>query len=142
VLGLSAQPTALIAKVFYACKMTEMWGRGTEEMIELCQKAGYPEVQFSQTMGSFTVSLPFKESIARLSVQSGEVLPLLTVRQKQILEILSKTPTKMSAIRAGLENPPTPRMVQIDLIKLKEAELVESQGGGRSLVWCLKYPSS
>ncbi len=36
----------LIAGVFYRRRLVEQWGRGTQMIVELCVRAGYPEPEF------------------------------------------------------------------------------------------------
>ncbi len=54
-----------IAHVFFVCRMIEQWGRGTLDMIEVCQASGNPIPRFEETIGSFSVILPLKEPIKR-----------------------------------------------------------------------------
>lgn len=57
----------LIAKIFFSCGMIEQWGNGTYDMIQLCKQAGNATPLFEETTGSFSVTLPLKEPIARLA---------------------------------------------------------------------------
>ena len=38
----SVRRNHLIANVFYLCHMIERWGRGTKDMVELCEQSGNP----------------------------------------------------------------------------------------------------
>ena len=57
----------LVAKVLFACGMIEQWGSGTYDMIQLCKESENPIPKFEETTGSFSVTLPLKEPVARLN---------------------------------------------------------------------------
>jgi ATP-dependent DNA helicase RecG len=124
----------LIADVFYACAMIERWGRGTQQMVELCRKAGNPKPKFVELTGSFTVILPLKEPIASMvSSRSKELTP----RQEEILALLKKSQLNSAQIAKQLKSTQSRRMVQIDLTKLEKNGLIKREGESRSIVWKL-----
>ncbi|MFP4622484.1 MAG: ATP-binding protein [Bacteroidales bacterium] len=51
----------LITDVFFRCGLIEQWGRGTQKIIELCQKAGYKTPEFEETAGALMVRFPLYE---------------------------------------------------------------------------------
>lgn len=124
----------LIANVLHACRMIERWGRGTQDMIELCLKSGNPKPRFVELTGSFSVVLPLKEPIGGQSITK---LRALTSRQQEILGLLEEGPYSSVQIAEKLEQPATLRMVQIDLAKLEKFGIVGREGRARSSVWKL-----
>ena len=46
----------LIANAFYLCRMIEQWGKGTQEMIEICKQSGNPLPIYEEHTGSLGVS--------------------------------------------------------------------------------------
>jgi ATP-dependent DNA helicase RecG len=63
---LSRLRNPLIAEVFYRRGLVDRWGRGTQEIVELCLRAGRPEPEFLEVDG--TVGVRF--------LPSGYVAPL------------------------------------------------------------------
>jgi len=125
----------LIASVFYACAMIERWGRGTQEMVEICRKSGNLRPEFVELTGSFTVILPLKEPIGgSISPKSIELTP----RQKEILKLLEKSALNAAKLSERLKNSPTVRTVQLDLSRLEELGRVVREGKARAMVWKLK----
>jgi ATP-dependent DNA helicase RecG len=127
----------LIANVLYACRMIERWGRGTQDMIEICKKSGNPRPKFVELTGSFTVIFPLKEPIGDHVKQKKIVL---TSRQKEILEIIEEFPKNSAQIADKLKKSPSLRMVQIDLLKLEKAGFVKREGKARSVIWKILKP--
>src|SRR3990167_5742136 len=129
----------LIAKVFHARGLIERWGTGTNKMIDLCKKEGDPEPEFSEYTGGLSVIFKFKEPIGTTR-QPITPLPPLTNRQKTILAIIESSDelVQIQKIMKELENPPSQRMVQIDLNYLKTQGLIEQIGKGRNTLWAKK----
>lgn len=130
-----------IAGVFYRCKLIEQWGRGTYDMIKHCKEAGFPRPRFEETVGSFTVVLPFKEPIQRaeLQPQEAKMLSSLTERQREILFILKQGTLSRDQIMEQLKQAPAVRTFQSDLLKLASLNLIMKSGesGGRFVKWAL-----
>lgn len=128
----------LIADVFYACAMIERWGRGTQQMVELCKQAGNPKPKFVELTGSFTVILPLKESIGSIaSLRPKE----LTHRQEEILKLLEKSSCNAALLKENLKDSPTIRTVQIELLRLEKLRLITREGKARAMVWKLIKPA-
>lgn len=129
----------LIAKVFYACGFVEMWGRGTQEIMDLCKVAGNPEPIFLTTKVDFTVCLPLREPIASTIIHPKYGKGLLNPRQEEILRLLSgENVLSANDIFAKLANPPSLRTVKADLSSLQKLMLVEQEGKGRKAAWKIK----
>ena len=113
-----------IAGVFYRCKLIEQWGRGTYDMIKRCKEAGYPRPKFKETVGSFTVVLPFKEPIQRaeLQPQEAKLLSSLTERQREILLILKQGTLSRDQIMEQLKQAPAVRTVPVGSFKTRIAQ--------------------
>lgn len=125
----------LIAEVLFACKMIERWGRGTQDIVDFCKKAGNPKPKFVEMTGSFTVVLPFKEPIGGGYTEKKPIE--LTERQREILKILEKSPYNSAQIAEKIKNFPSRRIVQLDLTKLEKQGLVKREGESRSISWKL-----
>lgn len=53
----------LIAHVFYLCCMIERWGRGTRDIVKICEKSGNPRPRFEESTGTFSVIFPLKNRL-------------------------------------------------------------------------------
>jgi ATP-dependent DNA helicase RecG len=131
----------LIAHIFYLCGKIEKWGRGTLDMIQDCKRAGNPPPKYEEIGGSFSVTFPFKKPIryvqpTREAQQDTSVI--LTDRQKEILKILKHGPLSRKQIMGQMKNPPTDRVIQKELLKLKKLELVITVGSGRIIQWSIR----
>ncbi len=137
----SVRRNPLIANIFYLCHMIERWGRGTKDMVDLCKQSGNPIPIFKEIAGSLSVTLPLNEPIRRVEITSAqsELLQSLTQRQKGILEILKYVPLSSDQIIKKLKQPPSKRIVQIELARLLKLNLVIKKGGkaGRFIKWAL-----
>jgi len=126
-----------IAHVFFLCRMIERWGRGTLEMVEVCQASGNPIPQFEETVGSFSVILPLKEPIKRATfpqTSSDQLTPI----QSEILTALQQGPMSREKIMGMIKAKLADRTVQQELLKLKKLGLIASEGKGPSVVWASK----
>lgn len=118
----------LIANVFFRRGLIEAWGRGTQKIVELCVAAGHPEPEFAVQAGAVVVTFRPREARAER--------PVLSARQVEILRLLGGgEPTPLRVIRAGLAEPPTDRMIQQDLARLRELGMVGASGRGRAAVY-------
>ena len=126
----------LIANVFYLCHMIEQWGRGTQEMVELCKQSGNPIPQFEESTGFFSVILPLKEPVAKIKEQNvSSSLTDLTNRQKDILEILRQGSNSREDILSKTSESLTLRTLQRELTVLKKFGLIASERKARQSVW-------
>ncbi|HET6383414.1 MAG TPA: ATP-binding protein, partial [Armatimonadota bacterium] len=134
---LSRPRNPLIAEVFYRRGLIERWGRGTQKIVELCLAAGRPEPEFEEPAGAVTVRF----------LPSGYHPPLrvshnLTERQRRIPLLLSDGKTyALPDVFKTFPDPLPERTIRPDLPLLRDLELVESLGRGRSARWSLKRPS-
>jgi ATP-dependent DNA helicase RecG len=131
----------IISNVFYNRGLIEKWGIGTNKMIELCKDNYLPEPKFSEYSGGFSVSFSFKESIVAGIQQIAQTAHHieLTLRQKHILEILSKEgKMPVREIKALLSDAPAARTLGDDLSYLKQQGFIDLKGIGRGAKWCIK----
>lgn len=123
----------LIAGVFYRRGLIEQWGRGTEDIVALCVRAGHPEPEFGEQAGSVWVRF----------LPSGYIAPHrvahdLTERQREILHLLARRGRLTFAeVRAHLADPPSDRSIRNDLMDLRRLGLARLEGRGRGARWSL-----
>jgi len=123
----------LIAGVFYRRGLIEQWGRGTEDIVALCVRAGHPEPEFGEQAGSVWVRF----------LPSGYIAPHrvahdLTERQREILQVIGRgRRIPLREIMSSLSNPPAEATVRDDLYHLKRLGLIVSAGRGRGATWSL-----
>lgn len=123
----------LIAGVFYRRGFIEQWGRGTEDIVTLCVRAGHPEPEFGEQAGSVWVRF----------LPSGYIAPHrvahdLTERQREILEVIGRgRRIPLRVIISSLSNPPAEATLRDDLYHLKRLGLIDSTGRGRGATWSL-----
>ena len=118
--------------------MIEKWGRGTQEMVELCQKSGNPIPHFEEMTGCLWITLPLREPIPRVVLTQAPSIQL-TERQKEIIEILKQGTLSRDQIMEQLKQHCAVRTLQRELLKLASLNLVmkSSDSGGRSVKWAL-----
>ena len=128
-----------IAHVFYVRKFIEKWGSGTTRIIKLCKEAGVPEPKYYQHTGGFCISFGFRESDLKkyenkkIFTHSKE----LTKRQSEIISIL-KSHSKglaVSDILNLLDKKISLATLKRELGKMKEMNIVITEGKGRSSYW-------
>ncbi|MFZ5625128.1 MAG: ATP-binding protein [Gemmatimonadota bacterium] len=123
----------LIAGVFYRRGLIEQWGRGTQEIVALCVRAGHPEPEFGEQAGSVWVRF----------LPSGYIAPHrvahdLTERQREILQVLAHRGSLTFAdVREHLSDPPSDRSIRNDLMHLRQLGLARLDGRGRGARWSL-----
>ena len=123
----------LIAGVFYRRGLIEQWGRGTEDIVTLCVRAGHPEPEFGEQAGSVWVRF----------LPSGYIAPHrvahdLTERQREILEVIGRgRRIPLREIMSRLSSPPAEATVRDDLYHLKRLGLIDPAGRGRGASWSL-----
>lgn len=131
---LSVTRNPLIAHVFYLCGKIEKWGRGTFDMIKDCKDAGNPLPKYEERGGSFSVTLPLREPIARTFISPAPPIKL-TDRQQKVLNILKQGPMNRKQILGKLKDKPTDRTVQRDLLALNKLGLIVAEGKARAISW-------
>lgn len=132
----SHQRNPLIANIFYIKGLIEKWGRGTQQIVSLCVKAGHPEPEFFEQAGSFVVRFLPNGYIAPHRISHG-----LSDRQRHILQSLSDSLGRgatFTKIKARLHNPPADRTLRDDFQHLKRLGLIDVLGHGRGACWFLK----
>ena len=125
-----------IANVLYSCHMIERWGRGTQEMVELCKQSGNPIPHFEEMTGSFWITLPLREPIPRVMLTRTPSV-MLTERQKEIIAVLKDGPKSREQIMEKMSTTITARTMQRELSKLRESGLTTSQDTGKLMRWVL-----
>jgi len=148
--GHSELRNPLIAKVFYIVGYIETWGRGIPDIIDSCKVSGDPEPEFViHDDISFAVQFKFPTPLRKVMLTgfsekdlieatniSIELARKLTKRQQEILIILMSSETlTIKQLIGKLNNPPTERMVRIDLNQLKKLGLINSSGKTRNTLW-------
>ncbi len=69
-----------------------------------------------------------------LTYYYGELIEKLTDRQKEIIVILKQGPISRKQIIKRMQNPPSDRTMQADLLRLKTLSLIVQQGKARAIV--------
>jgi len=124
----------LLADVFYRRGLIERWGRGTQNIVDLCVGAGHPEPEFEERAGELIVRF----------LPSGYVPPHrvshdLSDRQRRVLHVLSDgMKWKASDIASQFPDPPPARTLRNDLVLLRELGLIDSGGRGPGARWWLQ----
>jgi ATP-dependent DNA helicase RecG len=127
----------LIAGVFYRRGLIEQWGRGTEDIVALCVRAGHPEPEFGEQAGSVWVRFLPTGYIAPHRVAHD-----LTERQREILQVLARhREAPLRVIREGVAHPAADRTIQDDLVHLRRLGLVVASGRGRGARYWLRRDS-
>jgi ATP-dependent DNA helicase RecG len=136
----SVQRNPVIANIFYLCGIIEKWGRGTLDMIQDCKAAGNQPPKYAEIGGTFSVTLPLKKSIRSImptqEMQQARSAKL-TTRQKEIVSILKQGSMSREQIMSKLAQSIEARTMQRELAKLRELELIVSQGAGKFMLWTL-----
>jgi len=130
----------LIAGAFHRTGAVEVWGRGTNRVIEACRAYGVAPPEFSEQAGVVTVT--FKAVVgpeAREEAARGAAREAgrdLTERQQEILRVLGQKPAMpLREISAAMEAAPSDRRLREELLHLKRLGLVEQSGHGRGSSW-------
>ncbi|MCC7386350.1 MAG: hypothetical protein IT384_31195 [Deltaproteobacteria bacterium] len=127
----------LIAGAFHRTGAIEVWGRGTNRVIEACRAYGIAEPTFTEGSGAVTVT--FKADVVAdpgTKPHAGPSDATLTERQRAILRVLEQKPAMpLREISAALEGAPSDRRLREELLHLKQRGLVEQSGHGRGSSW-------
>jgi len=125
---LSELRNPLVAEAFHRTGAVEIWGRGTNRVIDECRRYGVIPPTFEERQGFLVVT--FKAPIAPDAVAKGA--PRVTERQRRLLEIIKeKGPCQLGDVVAALGARVTERTIQRDLDALCRQELVVLRGKGR-----------
>ena len=120
-----------IARVFHRRGIIESWGRGTQKIAELSEKAGLPRPEIEEGAGCVVVRF-FPDRY----IPPQKVAHDLTTRQQKVLEALSlggRMAIRDVAAILGIENRP----IRDDLALMKQLGLVANEGYGRGSYWFL-----
>lgn len=124
----------LIAGAFHRTGAVEVWGRGTNRVIEACGAHGVAPPEFSEQAGVVTVT--FRAAVVPKAAAELEPGHRLTERQREILRVLGQKPAMpLREISAALEAAPSDRRLREELLHLKQMGLVEQSGHGRGSNW-------
>jgi ATP-dependent DNA helicase RecG len=136
----SIQRNPLIAQIFYVCRKIERWGRGTLDMIRESKKVGNPLPIFEEIGGSFSVTLPLREPIPTIIYEKPKPAGAssLTNRQKEIIKALQQKPLKTPQIMDKMNIKIPTRTIKWELAKLREMQLIKSEGKTKAVLWSLK----
>lgn len=129
----------LIANAFRVRNIVEHWGRGTQDMVAWCRRAGHPPPQFIEDVDHVKVRFVPSRAITPAALQleglaGSEQLP---PRQQDILRCLAASELSLLALEASLGYE-AHRAIRRDLQKLRARGLVEPYGFGRGAVWRLR----
>lgn len=133
----------LIAGAFHRTGAVEVWGRGTNRVIEACSASGVEPPEFSELAGVVTVT--FKAAVGpeaapgprvdQVGTKSGAG-PEVTERQREIVRIIAAgQPIPLRDILRQMKEPPASATVRDDLYHLKALGLIDSTGRGRGALW-------
>ena len=133
----------LIAGAFHRTGAVEVWGRGTNRVIEVCRARGIAPPEFSEQAGVVTVTFRAavgpEEREKATGAEAGTASRAgheLTERQQEILRVLGQKPAMpLREISAALEAAPSDRRLREELLHLKRLGLVEQSGHGRGSSW-------
>ncbi|MFH2205064.1 MAG: ATP-binding protein [Elusimicrobiota bacterium] len=124
----------IIANVFYKRGIIETWGRGTQKIAELAQRAGLPRPEIEQSAG--TLIIRFKPSRYHPPKRIGQDL---TARQRKILGALGSGGTlSLRELGTLIGKSSDKRTLRRELSLLKNFGLVETWGHGRGARWAFK----
>lgn len=126
----------LIAEAFYRRGFIEMWGRGTQKIVQTCRAAGSPEPEFEERSQDVVVRFFSRMPIAT----TASAVPGLSDRQRQVLAAIpagtAVTPAEISAKAMDL----SARTLRRELDALTTLHLIERSGWGRSVRYSRKRP--
>lgn len=122
----------LIASIFYTMRLIEKWGRGTNKMIETCLANDLPAPTFKEYSGGIAVTFGFKHP---MSTSKNNIPKSDFKRRREEILLLLSTPLSASDICEKLQNPPSIRTIQADLLELQNQGLVHQMGKGKKTRW-------
>jgi ATP-dependent DNA helicase RecG len=128
----------LIADTFYRRGIIEQWGRGTVKMVELTEEAGLVPPEFEERGGEIVVRFRPTRYIAPSRVEHD-----LSDLQRELLHIVGRDgPIALSDIKDRLNVEAAERTVQENLQMLRNLDLLDLIGHGRSARWTLRDPEN
>lgn len=134
---LSKLRNPLIAEVFHRTGAVEMWGRGTNRVIEECTRHGVEEPTFEEQAGGLIVT--FSATIGPGNPRQAKP----SLRGARILAILAqKGPLGSSGLLEKLGESMSRRTLQIELGRLHREGLVNISGKGRARTYELAFQGS
>ncbi len=134
--GFSKPRNHLIADILFRCNLIEKWGRGIQEIIRSCMAAGDPEPEFYTDQVEFKVIFKFPKTINPVVQDLTAQRDQLTPRQRNIVEILSKSgELNIKGIHQLLNEDITERTLRRDLVTLRSLGLVDMSGHTHAVVW-------
>lgn len=137
---LSKLRNPLIAETFHRTGAVEIWGRGTNRVIEECQRYGVDPPAFEEQAGGLIVT--FRAPIGPAAQREAAEAPL-GARARRILAILEQQgPLGSSALLRELGEPISQRALQTELARLRDAGLITSSGKGRATSYRLREAGS
>ena len=122
----------LLADVFYRRGLIELWGRGTQKMLQLSMEAGSQEPQFEQRAGEFIVRF-FSPSYTPPVSEGFD----LTERQRRIIHLLREGQAQFGEIKRLVAPDLSDTALRNDLKALRELGIIHSKGSGRGTRWLL-----
>lgn len=138
--GFSKLRNHLIANVLHKCGYIETWGRGIQNIIELCEEASVPDPKFLADELEFKVVFEFPYSL-KPDMFVGEAPAryesrTLTSRQKKIFTIIEQHgELNFGEIKKFLKNSISERTLYRELTILKNMKVLASKGRTRNSVW-------
>ncbi|MDA1141524.1 MAG: putative DNA binding domain-containing protein [Planctomycetota bacterium] len=124
----------LIAGTFYRRGLVENWGRGTQNIVELCVKAGHPEPEFLEQAGAVGIRFLPSGYIAPYRVTQD-----LSETHRQILHFLSSGKASLSKIHEHFADDIELRQLRVEVYKLRDFGLIDFEGKGRGTQWFLLH---
>ncbi len=127
-----------IANVLFRRGMIEQWGRGIQQIMELCIQNGHPPPDFLEEMGGITVKLYAKNAMQTKVIMDAQNRVLeLSIRQEEIVKLLkrSSTPLALREILEELRTNASKATIKRELEFLAKQSLIKCKGKGRNTVW-------
>jgi len=125
----------LIAEAFHRTGAVEIWGRGTNRVIEACERHGVEAPSFEERSGALFVT--FRAQIGPTASRDGSAAAAATgTRAEKILAILrDQGPLGSAAILEALGEGITRRVLQKELGRLRAAGQVTVAGRARATTY-------
>ncbi|OGT09039.1 MAG: hypothetical protein A2X78_01970 [Gammaproteobacteria bacterium GWE2_37_16] len=135
--GFSKPRNYCIADVLHKCGYIETWGRGIQNIIELCKEARVPKPQFFADDLEFKVIFKFPHSIKPELLKEVEMSrDNLTTRQTEIVEILGKLgEASAKKLKQSIKIALSERTLYRELITLRNMGIIASKGSTTNAVW-------
>jgi ATP-dependent DNA helicase RecG len=132
---LSKLRNPLIAETFHRTGAVEIWGRGTNRVIDECRRYGIEAPSFVEHTGGLTVS--FRATVAaEQRTGSRGVTAELSRRAERVLSILRERGSLTSSeLLHAIEEAITQRSLQTELKRLQKAGLIVAVGKGRTTTY-------